>query len=221
MNEFEPLEGVPPSEPEAERFPWPPAEHESILTAFADTWRGAALEPTRFFRAMPPRAPLGPALLYYLPLGIAVAGVTMFWSMLGLNISALSQIGGLEDSSQAMSPVVDFLLSPVILIFSLFISAGITHLMLLLFGAAKNGFGATARVFTFAYSPQLLAVIPWVGQAAGMVWMIVVAIIGLREAHGTSTGRAAAAVLIPFLIAVFFIMVSMFILATSSLLLPQ
>ena len=221
MNEYEPLDGALTTEPETERFPWPPAEQESVLTAFADSWRGAALEPARFFRSMPERAPVGPALLYYLPLGIAVAGATMFWSLVGLNISALSRVAGIEATSDAMSPVIDFLMSPLILLVSLFVSAGVTHLMLLMFGAGKNGFGTTGRVFAFAYSPQILAVIPWVGQAVGMVWMVVIAIIGLREAHRTSTGRAVAAVLIPFLVAVLFIVASMFILAASSLLLPQ
>ena len=37
------------------------------------TWKGASLHPSRFFAAMPPEARLGPAILYYLIVGIVVA----------------------------------------------------------------------------------------------------------------------------------------------------
>ena len=221
MTEPTPLEEALPPEPAPDRFPWPPGGDESILTAFADTWRGASLDPSRFFRSMPSSGRLGPELLYYLAIGIAVAGATMFWSLLGLNLSTMAQLGGVQESGSALSPVIDFLLSPLILIFSLFLASGVTHLMLKLLGGARSGYSATARVFTYAYSPQVFGIIPWAGQAIGMVWMVVIAIIGLREVHGTSTGRAAAAVLIPFAVAVFFIAISMFILAASSVLLPQ
>jgi hypothetical protein len=40
-------------------------------------------------------------------------------------------------------------------------------------------------------------VIPFLGGLIGAVWALVITIIGLAQAHGTSGGRAAAAVLVP------------------------
>ncbi|HSJ10450.1 MAG TPA: Yip1 family protein [Longimicrobiales bacterium] len=220
MNEYDLLDTAPLPDPEP-GFPWPPAESESIATAFADTWRGAALEPAAFFRAMPREAGIGPALLYYLPLGIAVAGATLFWTLVGggaLGGGLLDGFGG--PGAPESNPLVDFLMSPLILLLSIFLSAGVSHLMLKMLGGANRPVGTTVRVFAYAYSPQILGVIPWVGQLVGGLWMVVIAIIGLREAHGTSGMRAAIAILVPLAFAVFFVILSLLILATTTALMP-
>jgi hypothetical protein len=74
------------------------------------------------------------------------------------------------------------------------------------------------RVFAYAYSPQLLGVIPVAGVIAGFVWMVVVAIAGLSAAHRTSTGRAAAAVLIPLSIGMMFVALAVLIVRMGGLL---
>lgn len=208
-----------PSEPHDERpfdFPWPPREGESLIETWGRTWHGAALTPRRFFAAMPRDGSLGAAILYYLSIGVPVAGAELFWRMVG--------VGGLPDEAveagvlAAWSPLVDFLVSPVVLLLSLFLSAGVVHAMLRLFGGASGGFTLTARVFAFAYSPQVLGVVPVIGSIAGFVWMVVVAIVGVREAHHTSTGKAAAAILIPLAIGIAFMMIAALIAATGSLL---
>jgi len=224
VNELDPLEPAAPAAPEAGRaFPWPPGEDESILTAFTDTWRGATLSPTQFFRSLPRDGRIGPALLYYLPLGIAVAGAGLFWGLVLPSAEEMAALGGFGQlgGESGMDPVIEFLMSPLLLLFSLFVSAGVTHMMLALFGGAKHGLSTTVRVFAFAYSPNILGVVPYAGELVGWVWMIVIAIIGLREAHGTGTGRAAAAVLVPLTVALFLFAVAMFIAATTSILLPQ
>jgi hypothetical protein len=188
-------------DPVPAEFPWPPAPGESAITAWGRTWRGAALEPSRFFAALPTHASLGAAVLYYLTIGIPVAGAALFWSMLrdALGMERSARMGAL-DALGPWAPLIEFLLSPILLLVSLFLAAGVTHLMLKILGAASRDYGTTTRVYAFAYSPQILGVIPWVGTFVGFVWMIVVSIIGLREAHNTSTARAAAAVLVPLAI---------------------
>lgn len=217
MNHEQPLDTATKPYPLG-RFPWPPAEHDSILGAFADTWRGSALEPRRFFAALPPHRSIGPALLYYLPLGIAVAGAGLFWRLIGGGLGDMGPLSDLGIEGSSMSPLIEFLTSPLVLLLSLFVSAGVTHLMLKMIGAPRRDVGTTVRVFAYAYSPQILGVIPWLGQVVGGVWMVVLAIIGLREAHRTTTMKAALAVLIPLAIALFFIFAAMLILATTSVL---
>ncbi|HSJ25908.1 MAG TPA: Yip1 family protein [Longimicrobiales bacterium] len=202
------------------RFPWPPAQGESVVAAFGETWTGASLRPRSFFRAMPADGTIRTALLYYIPLGIAVAGADLFWTL---------TLGGLEPESEAvlgelplgggMNPLLEFLMAPVILLLSLFIAAGVTHALLKLFGGANRSFRFTTRVFAFAYSPQILAVVPVIGTVGGFIWMVGIAIIGLREGHRTSLGRVLAAVLIPVTLALIFVAIAAFIAATGDILL--
>lgn len=204
-------------EPDTENsFPWPPAGDEGVVSAFGRTWTGAALHPRSFFRTMPVDGTLGAALLYYLPLGIAVSGAGLFWAMLRGTATERDEVLGRVDFVMQFNPVLEFLLSPLILLLSLVVSAGVVHLLLKAFGGANRSFGFTTRIFAFAYSPQILGVLPVAGSAIGFAWMVVVAVIGLREGHRTTLGRALAAVLIPVGIALFFVAVAAFIAATGA-----
>jgi hypothetical protein len=203
------------SDSAAEQFPWPPAEGASATGAFVQSWQGATFQPATFFRALTERTSLGSALLYYLPLGILIAGAELFWSIVRAPAveqdSMLSTIATLD---AAWNPLVLFLLSPLRLLLELFVSAAVTHAVLKLFGGATRDYGTTARVFAFAYSPMLFGVIPLIGSFVGFIWMVPVAIIGVREAQRTTSGRAAAAVLIPVIAAL--VLLGLFYLASAA-----
>jgi hypothetical protein len=91
-------------------------------------------------------------------------------------------------------------LAPLLIVIGLFIGAGITHLALVLFGGAKEGFEATFRVACYSVAPSVLAIVPFCGGMIGGIWRIVLMIIGIAEAHGVSKGIAAAAVLVPIVV---------------------
>ncbi|NIP78713.1 MAG: hypothetical protein GWM90_05705, partial [Gemmatimonadetes bacterium] len=96
--------------------------------------------------------------LYYLVIGLLLAGGTLFWRTLSLYSGqgdTLATTLGLG----VVNPAVGFLLSPAILLAGLAISAGVIHVLLLLFGGARHGFGATVRVFCYAYSPALFGLV--------------------------------------------------------------
>ncbi|MEX1182665.1 MAG: YIP1 family protein [Gemmatimonadota bacterium] len=190
-----------------------------MTDALGRTWQGAALHPRSFFGSIPANAALGPPIVYYMLIGVAAEGAQLFWAMvLHSTVGTTSNVTSLLGAAGAMAPVIDFLLSPLLLLFSLFMAAGVTHLLLLVLGAATHGYAFTVVVFAFAYSPQLLEVIPFVGQVAGFVWMVGVAIIGLAAGHGVSTPRAAAAVIIPVAIALLFIALAAMVGAAGGLL---
>jgi hypothetical protein len=89
---------------------------------------------------------------------------------------------------------------PVITVVSLFVSAAITHVMLILLDGARNGFEATMRVAAYANgSTALWNLVPVCGGLIGGIWTIVITVIGLSRAHEISTGKALAAVLLPLL----------------------
>jgi hypothetical protein len=168
------------------------------LARFVDTARGVLLEPAATFSNMRREGGLGPPLLYGI-IGVAVGSLT------GLLLQMATPFGFPAGASDIRSPVPVFLLLPLLVvtipcigIVGLFLASGIYHVILLLLGGARYGFETTFRVVAYASgSTSPLGVIPFCGGIIGGVWGIVVTIIGLARAHETSTGKAAAAVLLP------------------------
>ncbi|MEM7246185.1 MAG: YIP1 family protein [Acidobacteriota bacterium] len=58
-----------------------------------------------------------------------------------------------------------------------------------LFGG-KADMGEMLRVLGFAYTPACLSIIPIIGGLIGMIWMIVAAVIAIRQGLDISTGKA-------------------------------
>jgi len=213
---------TPPLDENTSTFPWPPGDRDSVVDAWARTWHGASLTPRVFFSLMPRAGSLGAAVLYYLSIGIAVAGAQLFWAMAGgADEKPMAATVGAADAIAPWSPLIEFLTAPVILLLSLFIAAGATHLLLKMLGGTQRGGGSydtTARVFAYSYSPQIVGIIPVIGVIAGFVWMVVIAIAGLREAHRTTTGRAATAVLVPLTVGLVFVALAELIVRLGGLL---
>jgi hypothetical protein len=91
----------------------------------------------------------------------------------------------------------------VSVVISVFVAAGILHLMLLLLGGARRGFEATFRVVCYSQATMLLLLIPvflvpFCGLAV-VAWCLVLYVIGLAQAHQIGYGQALAAVLLPIL----------------------
>ena len=81
-----------------------------------------------------------------------------------------------------------------------FIGAGILHVCLLITGGEKNGFEATFRVVAYSSgATALFQVLPFCGGIIGGIWALVAQIIGAREMHETTTGKAVVAVLLPLI----------------------
>lgn len=207
-------EAAEPDDPHA--FPWPPGETDSPLTAFADTWKAATFDPASFFARVPRDGGTGAAVAYFLVIAVLVAGATLFWQSLSLFAGATgSDRIAAEMGVQPLSPVVSFLLSPVIQLIMLGVGAAVTHMILSLFDGTRSGFGTSIRVFCYAYSPALFGVVPAIGGLVGSVWMLVLLIIGLREAHETAGWKPAVAVLLPFLLLVGLVALSVAVMAAA------
>jgi hypothetical protein len=87
--------------------------------------------------------------------------------------------------------------APIFAAIGLFIGAGILHLLVMLVIGSRNaGFARTFRISTYSSVTSLVSWIPVIGWIASL-YSIYLAIVGVREVHNTTTGKAALVVLIP------------------------
>ena len=111
----------------------------------------------------------------------------ILWDLLGLNDAPLYLYH--------FDPVIFALLAVVGAFASLFISGSWTHLLVRAFGGRK-GYRNTIKAFAYGNTPLLLfGWIPFVGMLLPL-WALVLNIIGIRQLHEISTGRAIGAVLL-------------------------
>lgn len=167
------------------------------VQSFISTVRGVVLDPVGFFRGMQKSGdfvnPLIFTLICALVAGIIAGVLGFFFSLIfGDFVGALLQL------------VLQPILYVVIAAISVFIGSGIIHLFVMLLVKPTNaGFEATFRVGAYLgalYLVSWLGAIPILGLLLFIpltIWYLVLGVLGIREAHSTSTGRAAAVVLIP------------------------
>lgn len=87
-----------------------------------------------------------------------------------------------------------------------FILGIIFHIFVYIMGG-RNGIGLTIKAVIYGYTPNLLlGWIPIVNFIA-MIWTLILYVIGIREYHEISTGKAALAVLLPLILIIIFVTV--------------
>jgi hypothetical protein len=92
-------------------------------------------------------------------------------------------------------PVIFALLAVLGAFAGLFIGGAWTHLFVRAFGGRK-GYGNTIKAFAYGYTPFFLfGWLPFVGMVFS-IWALVLNIIGIRQLHEISAGRAVGAVLL-------------------------
>jgi hypothetical protein len=166
------------------------------INSFISTVRAVVLNPVGFFRGIARQGdfvnPLVFALICALISGV-LGGIINF-------LISLAFGGGDPDfgvGGALAGLIANIILTPIFTAIGLFIGAGIYHLfVLLLVRPANAGFEATFRVVSYASVVLLVSWIPIVNFVAA-VYGVVLHILGIREVHSTSTGRAVGVVLIP------------------------
>jgi hypothetical protein len=198
------VEAAPISEPR-EKTSWEDRESRGFLRGLFTTLNEVLFHPSVFFKKMPVIGGLTDPLLYALILGMAGLIFSSFWQILlqgamqGLMIPGMKAAPGQNIFSGIFMAVLAFLF-PFLIILGLFITSGILHVCLMLARGARSGFEATFRVVAYANSAYIFLVIPFCGSLLAAVWAVVLTIIGLREAHETTGGKAAFAVFLPVVV---------------------
>ena len=149
---------------------------------------------------------LVPPLLYGLILGMIGAMFQYFWKII-LQGSVESLLppgisGGTFDMINNGGIAFMAFAFPFFVILWLFLVSGILHVFLLLVKGANAGFEATFRTVCYSESAYILAVLPLCGWFFAWIWSLVLIIIGLKEAHQTTGGKAAFAALFPLVLCV-------------------
>jgi hypothetical protein len=142
------------------------------------------------------------------PLGFAVLvgsisiWVAQLWDM--LTRSALVGMSGVSVDEVAAANAQEIwfaLMAPLLICVATFFGAAIVHVLLLAFGGAPQPYETTFRVFCYTWSAGVFNAVPICGVFVAAVWRVVVQVIGIRAAQEVPIGRAAAAVIIPVLLA--------------------
>lgn len=185
-----------------------------IVSSFVRTVRGVILHPTAFFSGLPRRGGLLDPLLFalicteiavvlggLLRLGLIGLGVEVNEPLVRLLFSGTTvqqpapweQLFGMGELSAFATTV---LVTPVLGAIGTFIGAGVVHLVVrLVVGAANSGFEATFRVLCYAQAVMLGQWIPVVGLLLSL-YGIYLQVVGIREMHETTTGRAVGVVVV-------------------------
>jgi hypothetical protein len=181
--------------------------------AFVDTSRQVLTGPTAFFRKMPTTGGLVGPLLYAVAAGwIGIAAAAFYqgiWVSIvgptvlpfGFDRPELADMVGWMSSWVGL--VAQVIFGGISVTIGVFVAAGILHVMLMILGAAPKGFEATFRTVCFSQATGLLLLIPlflipFCGLV-GVIWTLVLYVIGLAEVHRIGYGTALAAVLLPLL----------------------
>jgi hypothetical protein len=174
---------------------------------FSTLW-SVLFDAPQTFRRMIRDAGLGGPIIYLLILGTIFGWIGMMWE--AVFSAALGDMGGafgmgspeMQQYMQAYDTplfrVAQAMFLPAFLLIFYFIFAAVIHLMMMIVGGANQPFETTARVLAYSSgSTAIFQILPVCGGLIGLVWSLVVNIIGLAEAHETTVGRAVAAVLLP------------------------
>ena len=170
-----------------------------VFTRFFATVRGVFFHPVQFFKSVRADGNYKSPILYVLLLGIIIIILTFA----SISLTGDEQLNKILFSGPD-SILFLFVLSSVSLLcipLSLFFSAGIIHLLAILFGAASKPYKATFRIMAYLFTINLLGVIPFIGAPLAVICQAVYLTIALREVHQTTTFRAACVVLFPILLA--------------------
>lgn len=177
---------------------YPPWESgEGFLKAFFQTVKESLFSPTRFFKKISSGEGYWSPLIYGLITGIIGNGCAIFWFWLFMaQLIPLDRLP-FQYSLSILQMIIPL---PFQQAFTIFIGSAILHLCLMIVGGNHHGYKTTFRAVCYSYSAYLFGIIPFIGLVIGGIYNFILTIIGMREGHGISTGKAVLAVLLPAIV---------------------
>ena len=187
----------PPPQPSAV-IPW---EQPGLpwTTALVATVKLLLTRPREAFERMPITGdPLRP-FVFAILIGWIGAIFNAAWSIPFRNMMPAGSPYGSHQMPAFVLPLIA-LFAPVFIVCGVLVGAAIFHLMLMMVGGAKSGFGATLRALCYSRAPEIFQVLPFCGAMIAWIGGILLLIQGLAVAHRIPLGKAALAVLLPMVV---------------------
>ena len=176
-------------------------ELSNPVNSFVEVVRRVVLGPVRFFAGLPRSGSL------LNPLVFALICIVISALLSGLMVlTGVQENPGFNPNPQNAIPstfapdsaFASILFAPIGGAIGLFIAAAIQHLLVrLVVGENNYGFASTFRVASYSQVTGLVNWIPIIGPLLAL-YGLYLSIVGIREMHATTTGKAALVVLIPF-----------------------
>lgn len=165
--------------------------------SFFDKLKGFLLDPVETFNETKDGT-IGDAVMYILPIIVIYAvlyGLIAF-SAFSTMMGPLNPFGALGGGAFSAMMVVGTIIGMII---GIFIGGAIMHIFVYIVGG-RNGIGQTIKAVLYGSTPNLL--LGWIPiiNIFTALWTLVLNVIGIREYHDISTGRAILAVLLPVII---------------------
>lgn len=199
----------PPPPPSPEPPAWLPWEAPNAgLGSLLPTIGGFLVNPIDSFSKMSLTVDLVRPIAYYVIVALIgsifdlIWGLIFFQSMLGvvrqfLPAESWSQLEPILRAPTVLGFILQLVVAPLVALIVVFVWTAIVHLVLMLIGGDRNGFAATLRTQSYAWTAALAQAIPFVGRLVALVWGLILQIVGLSEAHKIEGWKAAVAVIAP------------------------
>jgi hypothetical protein len=174
--------------------------------SFADVVRRVVLQPAAFFAGLPRQGSfLGPLVfaLICIEVSALLVGLLTFIDVPG----GITTMLGAAGNQGFLAFLGGLVITPIAATVGIFLTALVTHLLVILVvGSGHSGFGATFRIISYSSVTSLLGWIPYVGWIFSL-YRLYLATVGIREMHGTTTGRALLVVLLPAILVLLLVLV--------------
>ena len=171
------------------------------VNSFFEVLRSVVLQPVRFFAGLPRSGTLLNPLLFALICIVISAILSAILVLVGVQANPgfnPNPQNALPSTFAPGSAIASIIFAPLGGAIGLFVVAAIQQLLVrLIVGANNSGFGATFRVASYTQVTSLVNWIPIVGPLLAL-YGLYLSIVGIREMHNTTTGKAALVILIPF-----------------------
>jgi len=191
--------------------PWERRRELGLVKGFFETWRLTITAPQTFFPTVRPDVPWTEALFWAWI--IHAINVVLSLPLLALGMSSLMLPQNLPSNPnippEQMAAVMKivgsaFGIGPLLgslILYPLFaiIGAALMHLVAMIIGAGKNGWGATMRAFCYGSGPYVLSFIPCVGFLA-FLYVQVLRVFGMMGIQETDGFKATMTVLLPWVL---------------------
>ena len=190
--------------------PWERRDAIGFVNALIETTKQVLPQPAAFFRSMPVTGGLGGPLLYAVIVGYIGLFASTIYNLVFRSVlsSSLPRMGGNSDIERlagymqgGAALLMNLILGPVFIVIGAVRERGDLPPRPARCWAAPRAASRPPSAWPrYSQAASIFNIIPGCGGLIGLVYTLVLLVIGLSEAHGISRGKSAAAVLIPFVL---------------------